>query len=339
MRRSCFVLVAAALLLLPQARAFGWNAVGHMASAKIAYDQMDRDLQARVVGLLKSHPHYTTFLIAARPEGVAEPDWAVMRAATWPDWVRSKKPGVEPDPTTFNRPADHYINLPLIKPADKDQFDADRLRRELPKDNVLAALDRHAKVLASDAKPEEKAVSLCWLFHLIGDLHQPLHAVGFYSKDFPQGDRGGNLFGVTIDGEGYRLHTYWDDLMGQDPPADYDKRDNVEYQTKAYRLVKDCLERLHDPQYAREKFADQLAKTKFSEWADESFELARTVAYRDGELKNMNPADVPPSPRPVPRSEVKAPEDYSKKASEVGHRRVALAGYRLADRLKELLAK
>src|SRR5262249_45941639 len=155
--------------------------VGHMASAKIAYDQMDRDLQARVVGLLKAHPHYTTFLIAARPEGVAEPEWAVMRAATWPDWVRSRKPGVEPDPTTFNRPADHYTTRRHTKPADKDQFAADRLRRELPKDNALAALDRHAKVLASDAKDEEKAISLCWLFHLIGDLHQPLHAVGFYS--------------------------------------------------------------------------------------------------------------------------------------------------------------
>jgi hypothetical protein len=332
--------ITTALLLLPQARALAWNSVGHMAVAKIAYDQMDRDLQARVVDLLKAHPHYATFLIAARPEGVAEPDWAVMRAATWPDWVRSQHAGVDPEPTTFNRPADHYINLPLVKPADKDQFDEARLRRDLPKDNVLTALDRHAKILASDAKAEEKAVSLCWLLHLIGDVHQPLHAVGFYSRDFPKGDQGGNLFGVTIAGEGYRLHTYWDDLMGQDPPAPFDQRDNVEYQTKVLKLVKDATERLRDPQYGRDKFADRLGKTKFTDWADESFDLAKTVGYCNGELKNMPPGALPPYPTAVPRSdEAKAPADYDEQAHKVAHQRVALAGYRMADRLKELLAR
>jgi hypothetical protein len=339
MLRPRFILAAAALLLLPQAPALAWNSVGHMAIAKIAYDQLDRDTQARVVALLKAHPHYASFLIAARPDGVAEPDWAVMRASIWPDWVRSKHEGITPEPTTFNRPSDHYINLPLIKPADKDQFDEARLRRDLPKDNVLAALDRHAKALGSDAKPADQAVSLCWLLHLIGDLHQPLHAVGFYSKDFPQGDRGGNLFGVTIDGTGYRLHTYWDDLMGQDPPAPFDQRDNVEYQTKLYKLVKETTERLHDRQYGRDQFADQMGKTKFSDWADESFELAKSVAYRNGDLKNMNPADLPPYPTEVPKTEAKAPEDYGKKAADVGHRRVALAAHRMADRLKEWLTK
>jgi hypothetical protein len=340
MRRLRFGLAAAALLLLPQARALAWNSIGHMTVAKLAYEQMDDGLKARVVDLLKAHPHYESFLIAARPEGVSEPEWAVLRAATWPDWVRSKHPGIEPDPTTFHRSPDHYINLPLVKPADKDQFDADQLRRELPKDNVLTALERHAKVLASaEESREKKAVSLCWLLHLIGDIHQPLHCVGFFSRDFPNGDQGGNLFGVTIGGQGYRLHTYWDDLMGQDPPGDFDKRDNVEYQTKAYKLVKEAAERLHDPQYGRDKFTDQLGKTKFTDWADESFALAKAVGYRNGELENMPPADLPAYPTAVPSTAPQAPDDYAKKAHEVADRRVALAGYRLADRLKELLAK
>jgi hypothetical protein len=335
MRRLRFGLAAAALLLLPQARALAWNSIGHMTVAKLAYEQMDDGLKARAVALLKAHPHYETFLIAARPEGVSEPEWAVLRAATWPDWVRSKHPGIEPDPTTFHRSPDHYINLPLIKPADKDQFDAERLRRELPKDNVLAALERHAKVLASSAEAKDKAVSLCWLLHLIGDIHQPLHCVGFFSKDFPMGDQGGNLVAVKIGGEVRRLHTYWDDLMGQDPPGDFDKRDNVEYQTKAYERVKEAAERLHDPQYGREKFADQLGKKKFTDWADESFQLAKEVGYRNGELEC---GVAPTYPQPLPEQAPGAPADYDEQAQKVGRRRAALAGYRLADRLKELLA-
>ena len=35
-------------VLLPQAPALAWNAVGHMAIARVAYGEMDRDVQARL---------------------------------------------------------------------------------------------------------------------------------------------------------------------------------------------------------------------------------------------------------------------------------------------------
>jgi hypothetical protein len=54
MRRFRFGLVAAVLLLLPPARALAWNSVGHMAVDKLAYDQMDRDLKAKLAALLSS---------------------------------------------------------------------------------------------------------------------------------------------------------------------------------------------------------------------------------------------------------------------------------------------
>jgi hypothetical protein len=330
MRRTCLALSVAALLLLPRA-AGAWNAVGHMAIARIAYGDLDRDAQARVDKLLQAHPHYKSFLIAARPDGVPEREWAFMRAAIWPDWVRSRFPGIIPEPSTFNSPPEHYINLPFVKPADKDQFDEARLRRDIPRENVLASLERRAALTGSDA---ERAISLCWVLHLVGDLHQPLHAVALYSRDFPKGDRGGNLIGVSTAAGRVNLHAYWDDLMGHDPPGAYTERDNVEYQTQLFKKVREAAELLRDPQYAREKFADQLRKTKFTDWADESFELAKTVAYCNGELKfvviqsgGVSPADAP-----------KLSEEYEKKAQEVGRRRVALASYRLADRLKEMLA-
>jgi hypothetical protein len=334
MRRFWFGLAAVTLVLFPQAQARAWNAVGHMAIARIAYGEMDRDLQARLDKLLQAHPHYRSFLIAARPDGVSEREWAFMRASIWPDWVRSKFPGVIPEPNTFNSPPEHYVNLPFIKPADKDllKLDEDKLREKLPRENVLTSLERRVTLAGSDA---EKAINLCWALHLIGDLHQPLHAVSFYCKELPDGDRGGNLIGIRTKEGGYNLHAYWDDLMGRDPAGAFTERDNVEYQTKLFKLVTEAVERLRDPRYGREKFADQLGKTKFADWADESLELAKTVAYCNAELKfvvikfsGSFPPDAP-----------ELSEEYDKKAHEVGHRRVALAAHRLADRLKDLLAR
>jgi hypothetical protein len=338
MRRFWFALAAGALLLLPPGRAPAWNAVGHMAVDKLAYDQMDRDLQAAVARLLKAHPHYEAFLSAGRPEGVAEPEWAFLRAGVWPDWVRSKHPDVDPDPTTFHKPLDHYIDTPFVRPADRALFAGGGLDPDADKDNILVALKRHAEVLRGDAKDVDKAVSLCWLLHLVGDIHQPLHCANFYSADFKDkaGDQGGNLFGVSVGGRGYRLHAYWDDLMGQEPAPPPEGRDSPGHQAKVYELVKKAFEELHDPQYRREKLADELAKARFSDWADESYELAKTVVYRNGELAYVI---APKYPMPVPDDAPKLSKDYEEKAAQVGKRRVALAGHRLADKLKELLSR
>ena len=204
----------------------------------------------------------------------------------------------------------------------------------MSKDNIVAALQRHAKVLSSDAKDEDRAVSLCWLLHLIGDVHQPLHGTALYSRDYKNGDQGGNLIALAIDNKAWRLHWYWDSILDEDAPA----VEATAEQAKVYDHVKKVVETLHDAAYKREKFADQLRSEKFLDWAQESFELAKTVVYCDGELKGVLPEKYP---RPLPDLDKlpKAPEDYGKKATEAGRRRVALAGYRLADRLKGLLVK
>jgi len=40
--------------------------------------------------------------------------------------------------------------------------------------------------------PGRKAIALAWLFHLVGDIHQPLHTAQLFTVDYPKGDRGGN---------------------------------------------------------------------------------------------------------------------------------------------------
>jgi hypothetical protein len=55
---------------------------------------------------------------------------------------------------------------------------------------------------------------LRFLIHLVGDIHQPLHTVVLYTKQFPQGDMGGNKFYVLFPNTTVTtLHMAWDSGM------------------------------------------------------------------------------------------------------------------------------
>ena len=66
---------------------------------------------------------------------------------------------------------------------------------------------------AADA---DKAVALCWILHLTGDLHQPLHTVALFSRGhFPAGDRGGNDIRIERSPRPTNLHAVWDSLPNE----------------------------------------------------------------------------------------------------------------------------
>jgi len=49
--------------------------------------------------------------------------------------------------------------------------------------NILTALAENEGVVKNENDPEPKAITLAWLFHLVGDIHQPLHAVQLFTVD------------------------------------------------------------------------------------------------------------------------------------------------------------
>jgi hypothetical protein len=57
-------------------------------------------------------------------------------------------------------------------------------------DCAVAAIPAQFRVLTTSSNPNEKGKALRFLLHLIGDLHQPLHAT-------TNGDRGGNCVPIT----------------------------------------------------------------------------------------------------------------------------------------------
>ncbi len=86
-------------LALPT-RAPAWHKDGHMAVARIAWQQLDQKQKDWATRILKAHAHdgldhYQLFLTAGRPtrpgEEIPVDEWAFARAAAWPDWVRDPR--------------------------------------------------------------------------------------------------------------------------------------------------------------------------------------------------------------------------------------------------------
>lgn len=303
--------LAVPFLLLLGSPALAWTKAGHMVTGAIAYDVLKQDSTetlAAAVKLLKAHPQYAR-LWKKDVEKLPEADrdrFLFMMAGRWADDIRQN-----PD---YDRPTWHYVNIPL-KPA--GQPDSVTVPDAPPPDNLLTAFEYNLNRLKTAPDPVEKAVALTWLFHLIGDCHQPLHCVTVYTTDYKEkdGDRGGNRQYIRVE-EGSKpinLHYFWDGLITNS--EDYDTVGKIAVEL---RLRKE---------FARDELKE-LAEPKFEAWARaESHVLGVKVAHRDGKLVG-GPAEFS---APV------LPEGYTKEAKAVGERRGVLAGYRIAEVLKGAL--
>jgi hypothetical protein len=324
-------------LLLCARPVWAWNSVGHMVVAKLAYDQLDQKRQLALYELLKGHPHYKDFLTASRPADLDnQVEWVVLRCAAWPDWVRPRKGDSRGTRVTrYHRSEDHYINIPFIDPKDEKFFEGKTpVNGDLA--NIISALkQRSGELKTKTAAAEDRAVAVCWIFHLVGDIHQPLHTTAYFSSDkaFNKGDLGGNKFGIRAEGQRLRLHAFWDDLLGAD--SDY-ANESAQHQGVLYReavKVAQGLRGLELNDADNEKLAKNLT---FESWARESYDLARTVVYRKADGNLFRPVEVKFTGEiPVDAEEVG--KQYIQTARSTAEKQVVLAGKRLAERLKLLL--
>ena len=163
--------------------AFAWNNTGHMVSARLAWLKLEPNQRSKAVEILKKHPHYDEFLMADRPSGFTEEEWVFLRAATWSDWVRNHHQ------EEYHHASWHYINYPFVPVG--SMIDAASHQPPPNEENIVRQLGVAVKMIKNGTR-EEQAVYLCWLLPLGGDIHQPLHTTALFSKQFPDGDRGGN---------------------------------------------------------------------------------------------------------------------------------------------------
>ncbi len=304
MRRAIVLLVMFATLISSRPT-LGWNDKGHMVIARLAWLKLDDEQRQAATSILKTHPHYDEYLAAERPMEVSAEEWAFMRASYWPDWVRSNHSD------QYNQPSWHYITAGFVPPG--SSLKSESLVANNP--NVVSQIRQCVEKLR-DGTAAERPIYLCWLLHLTGDIHQPLHCCSLLSEAFPEGDRGGNLALVRIaDGIPVQLHPTWDNLLGTNG-------DWPGIQQAVAEL--DQLERADGPQPAWAQ--DHSAADA---WAKEGFELAKRYAYLNGDLRpanlQSNPAvDAVPSLAPM----------YLKDAEGVARQAAVRAGNRLANALK-----
>ena len=63
------------------------------------------------------------------------------------------------------------------------------------------------------SEDEGKSLALRLLIHYYGDIHQPLHTSDRYTKDLPDGDKGGNMFPLKNHYSANELHAVWDNVI------------------------------------------------------------------------------------------------------------------------------
>jgi len=343
MRRLFVLGLACAVLALLANRAAAWNSIGHLAVGKLAYDQLEDSQKIALFTLLKSHPHYERFLAAGRPPEINEVEWVILRAGLWPDWIRPRDRMGEKDPrgpevTKYHRGEEHYINVPFIDPRDAGAF-AGKTLVSPDSTNILCALKQRCNDLRTrTASAEDRAIAICWIFHLIGDIHQPLHNVAYFSDTpaFRQGDLGGNKFGVRVNGRKVKLHLYWDELLGEDPNY---LDDSNERQVRIFQKALAVAESLRGLPLADVEQEKLKMHRTFESWSQEGFELARSVAYQKSDGSGLLDRVEVKLNLPIPEDAPEAGAKYAETARAIAGVRVVLAGQRLAERLKELLAK
>lgn len=162
--------------------AFAWGAEGHRIIAQLAQAQLSTKARIEVERLLALEPGETLVSISTWADEHRNP-----RSAPW-----------------------HYVNFP----RDSCTYDA---QRDCPSGQcVVEAINRQVEVLASNAPDEKRLLALKYVVHLVGDVHQPLHA-GYLD------DKGGNTYQLQAFMRGSNLHALWDTGLIRNLNEDYEQ--------------------------------------------------------------------------------------------------------------------
>jgi S1/P1 Nuclease len=268
MRRFFTVLISSCIIN----SGYCWNALGHRLIAQIA----SRHLTAHAKRVYNQYNHALDSVYRRQN---------LVNASAWLDSLR--------EPWLQEK---HYINLP---------FSQDGTPLLPPnKINAISAIEEARASLQSNSSTDfAKGFSLRILLHVVGDIHQPMHAVNQFSAEHPKGDQGGNLVHLGRNQIATNLHTYWD--KGGGFLAKSRHYSNRQLRKKAYKIEK--------------RWPCELTKMNLDPktWAQESFEIAVNKAYqlKAGQKPNKT---------------------YQNMVKNLTEQRISLAGCRLAAMLNKL---
>jgi len=152
-----------------------WGPEGHRAVARIAEGRLSPAAKLAVARILGSS--------------------SMVDIATWADDVRNDRPETK---------RWHYTDVPISAASYNPNRDC---RNEKEGDCSLAELQRVKAILVTPdplGDPQTRREALMFLVHIVGDIHQPLHAAE------RNNDAGGNLVTIGQIAGATRLHAAWD---------------------------------------------------------------------------------------------------------------------------------
>jgi hypothetical protein len=285
LRRGWIAMLVAAAAWAP-VTAYAWGAQGHRIVGSIAEDLLDPPTRAALHDL-------------AGQESLAD-------LATWMDEERPRLSHSLPGSARW-----HYDDIPVCQSSGAKPC--------LRGDCASKALERYRAILANRrADPEQRLLALRILVHVVGDIHQPMHAAD-------DEDRGGNEVEVVLSaksrshqrsyahghGHGHSLHSVWD----------------VDF-------VRDAVGGESEKEFAADRVAEHARDLKrieagsFTTWIGESHAIARDFAY--GQLPGFACGQRLNDP-------VMLSSHYRNEAPRIVTERLADAGIRLAAILRATL--
>lgn len=281
------------LLSVVCGNALGWGNEGHEIAALVAAHYLEPVVRTRVDALLNSDNTNLT-------------KTDLVHEATWADRYRDS----DRDTTKIRYERTrrwHFVDT-SIATGDLDAACSGHpaLASGTPAfkgPKTACAVDKihqfAVELARADTAPAERRVALQYLLHLVGDIHQPLHA----SNDQ---DAGGNAKNVSAKNIAPgTLHGYWDTEFVRRLGGD------------ANEVAEMLIERITDAQ------EQAWSAGNATDWATESFEVAKKEAY--GRL---------PKPK---KNAYYVNASYTFNATGVVATQLSKAGVRLAKVLNEAL--
>jgi len=323
-------LVAFCLSTVLSTAALAWDHPGHMTTAAIAFAEIERarpELIDKLGLLFLAHPDTAPFWVAAgEAKGKERVRRMFLECARWPDDSKF---------TPNDRLTWHSARWAIVADdAPPEARAAAEARNGKPAGQAIEALNLNFAMLSNhESTPAERALGLCWVLHIVGDIHQPLHVSDLFSREFPTGNAAATLSYVTdpVSGTTIPLHLLWDSNVLRTP--------SLEAVDQATRKFLDKYPRASFPELSAHPVK---APDFFQTWAKESHQVAIDWAYdiqtvrdtsseqdADTLVKNMvnfilNGVSPVKEAPPVPA-------EYWEKLQQTAERRITLAGYRIAD--------
>ncbi|WP_168219347.1 S1/P1 nuclease [Limnoglobus roseus] len=266
-----------------------WGPDGHQIVARIAELHLSADAKAELAALLPD-------------AGLSDSNHiSDTRLASFADFVRHNSHF----PQYAQSGPWHFVDIP-ISPDGPVAYDPQKHCKD--GQCVLEQIEGFQKVLADKTQPKKKRQeALVFLVHFVGDMSQPLHCA-------TRNDRGGNDVKVHYLGQSgnhLNLHSVWDDNLVRENMASFD----------AIKAANQMNEAITDADVA-----EWQGKTT-KDWMLESYELARTSAYRvtpNGEFLATT-------------GTVNLGSDYVKANAKVAGSQLRKGGVRLAKVLNDAL--